>query len=114
MTIYKNGYIQEVSYPETSFDEHGRPIPSDGDEGELIPCMFRATVEDKRGEGKDGKRSRGAYEVHVEPMSVTAEPMSVTAERIRLYRGDESLVGEFTVQSWAKATLLNFTKIVLD
>ena len=107
MTIYKNGYIQEVSYPETSFDEHGRPIPSEGDEGELIPCMFRASVEDKRGEGKDGKRSRGAYEVHV-------EPMSVTAERIRLYRDDESLVGEFTVQSWAKATLLNFTKIVLD
>lgn len=104
--IYQNGYIEEILPIDGGFDEQGRPVASEPIVGERVPCMYRAMTEDKRENGKDGKRSRGAYEVHV-------APCAITAGRIRLYRRDGSLVGEFPVQSWSVAVLLNFTKIIL-
>lgn len=103
--IYINGYIQELyASSEASFDSSGRPIKSEVCEGELIPCMFRSSVDDKKGEYKDGGYSRYAYEVHM-------QPYVIGAKRVRLYRSDKSVVGEFVVQSWNTASILNFTQV---
>lgn len=104
--IYENGYIQAIETEQGRFDDKGRPVFSDAVECELIPCMFRSSVNDKRGTYKDGGYSRYAYEVHL-------EPVSVTAKRAKLYREDGSLIGEFTIQSWEYARILNFTQIIL-
>ena len=104
--IYENGYIQAVESTGGNFDEEGRPIFSEADECELVPCMYRSSVDDKRGEHKDGGYSRYAYEVHI-------SPACVVAKRAKLYHSDGSLIGEFTIQSWEIARILNFTQIIL-
>ena len=103
--IYYNGYIQELyTSSEASFDSSGRPIQSKVCEGELIPCMLRSSMDDKRGEHKDGGYSRYAYEVHM-------QPIVIVAKRVRLYREDRSVMGEFVVQGWNTASILNFTQV---
>ena len=105
--IYENGFIQVIESLAGGFDDDGRPIFSDPEAGDLIPCMLRSSVNDKRGTYKDGGFTRYAYEVHT-------ELMSVTAQRAKLYRDDKSLIGEFTIQSWEYARILNFTQIFLS
>lgn len=103
--IYCNGYIQELyASSDPSFDSSGRPIRSEVCEGELIPCMLRSSMDDKRGEYKDGGYSRYAYEVHI-------QPCVIGAKRVRLYRADRSVIGEFVVQSCSTAPILNFTQV---
>lgn len=105
--IYENGYIAGVCYPKPELDHMGRPVEASPSVGELTTCMYLASVDDKRGKGEDGLRARAAYEVHI-------APQDVCTERARLYREDESLIGEFTIQSWTRAKLLGFTRIILD
>ena len=45
--IYENGYIQAIETEQGSFDDKGRPVFSEAVECELIPCMFRSSVNDK-------------------------------------------------------------------
>ena len=39
------------------------------------------------------------------------QPIVIVAKRVRLYREDRSVIGEFVVQSWNTASILNFTQV---
>lgn len=105
--IHINGYAQEILDGSPSFNEQGAPIHSLAIYGEKLPCMWRALANDKQGQGKDNKHSRMSYAVHI-------DPKSISSKRMRLLRLDESLVGEFTIQSVETALIHSFTKIILD
>lgn len=105
--IYINGYVQEIIESPAGFDATGAPIASSVSYGENTPCMWRALTNDKKGQAKDNGYTRLAYEVHI-------NPKSISCKRMRLLRLDGSIVGDLVVQSVEDALIHSFTKIILD
>ncbi len=118
--IYLNGFVELLEGAgELSFDENGSPIVNEElrmVNGELttpnskllIPAMYQAVTDDKRGKFTDGRFHQQAYEVHIARRTIPKE-----VKRVRLYDDLGNLLGEFPLQTVAYGRLLNRTALSL-
>ncbi len=110
--IYINGFVELLEGGELAFDEMGSPIVNEElktpNSSLLIPAMYQAITDDKRGKFTDGTFQRQAYEVHIRRQTF---PRSI--KRVRLYNKEGELLGEFPLQSVRHSVLSFHTALSL-
>lgn len=89
--IWNNGYIQFKENDAQMFDEDGNPIADGGTWGDFIPCGYEETTNLTATSTEKSPFTAGSYKVRIK--------LQAAKERLKLYRKDKSLIGEFVVRS---------------
>ena len=89
--IWDNGYIKFQTADSEMFDDKGNPIETGGEWSDYIPCGYeeQSTLTATTAENSPYVAQSFKIRIKLQP----------TTERLKLYRKDKSLIGEYVVRS---------------